>query len=564
LRKRWEIAPPVPRAHRERYPALSPLLVQVLYNRGVTDPADVHGFMSNHWTEPDVFSLPDMERAVDVLIRAIRRKEQIAIYGDFDADGVTATALLVQALTGLGADVMPYIPKRIDEGYGLNLEALRYLYGQGARLVVTVDCGIRATKEIDQARRGLEFVVTDHHSVGPELPFASAVINPKRADSEYPFRDLSGVGVAFKLVQALIREARRIKMPVHVEEETLLDLVAIGTVADLVPLLGENRYLVNRGLDVINEARRDGIRALLRVSGIRPGDVTASSIGFGLGPRLNAAGRLGDAALSYDLLVTCDPREADRLAGRLNEQNRARRALTDQAYEHAEQLAFARGEDAPLLFAADKTFMVGVVGLVAGRLTETYYRPAVVVEQGDEESKGSCRSIKEFHITEALDRCSDLLIRHGGHAAAAGFTIHNDRLEDLVARLIAISERELGGRELVPTLSIDADVPLSEMNWATVEWLGKLEPCGYANPPALFVSRNVPLVEAKSVGSEGQHLKLVLQDSQITYDAIGFRMGDRLSELGDRVDIAYHLEVNEWHGERRLQLNIQDFQPAEA
>jgi single-stranded-DNA-specific exonuclease len=329
-------------------------------------------------------------------------------------------------------------------------------------------------------------------------------------------------------------------------------------------LLGENRYLVDRGLGVINEARREGIRALLRVSGLRPGDATASSIGFGLGPRLNAAGRLGDATLSYDLLQSCDPREAERLAGRLNEQNRTRKALTEQTYERAEQLALARGEDTPLLFAADKTFMAGVVGLVAGRLTEAYYRPSVVVEQGDEESKGSCRSIKEFHITEALDECSGLLVRHGGHAAAAGFTVHNDRLDDLVARLFDIAERELGDRELAPTLSIDADVSLDEMNWATAEWLQGLEPCGYANPPALFVSRNVPLVDAKSVGSEGQHLKLVLKASQGSYDGIGFRMGERLPELGDLVDVVYHFEINEWQGERRLQLNIQDIRPVEA
>jgi single-stranded-DNA-specific exonuclease len=540
------------------------MLVQVLYNRGVSDPADVQSFMANRWAEADVFLLPDMKRAVDVLIRAIRRKEQIAVYGDFDADGVTATALLVQTLTALGADVMPYIPKRVDEGYGLNLDALRYLYGQGVRLVVTVDCGIRAVDEIEQARRGLEFIVTDHHSVGPRLPFASAVINPKRADSKYPFRDLAGVGVAFKLAQALIRETKRIKRPVHIEERDLLDLVAIGTVADLVPLLGENRYLVEGGLGVINEARREGLRALLRVSGVRPGDAIASSIGFGLGPRLNAAGRLGDASLSYDLLVSCDPREADQLAGRLNEQNRARKTLTEQAYDLAEELALARGEDTPLLFAADKTFMSGVVGLVAGRLTEAYYRPAVVVEQGEEKSKGSCRSIKEFHITEALDECADLLVRHGGHAAAAGFTVRNEELDVLVDRLLAIAERELADQDLVPTLSIDADVALDEINWATAEWLHKLEPCGYANPPALFVSRNVPLVDAKSVGSEGQHLKLVLKSSQVTYDAIGFRMGERLPKLSDRIDVAYHLEVNEWHGERRLQLNVQDIRPAEA
>jgi single-stranded-DNA-specific exonuclease len=351
-------------------------------------------------------------------------------------------------------------------------------------------------------------------------------------------------------------------MAVHIEERALLDLVAVGTVADLVPLLGENRNLVSRGLEVINEARREGIRALLRVSGTRPGEANAASIGYGLGPRLNAAGRLGDAKLSYELLVSCEQRAAERLAGRLNEQNRQRKALTEQTYARAEALALTRGADAPLLFAADRAFMSGVVGLVASRLTDAYYRPSVVVEQGSEQSKGSCRSIKEFHITEALDQCSDLLERHGGHAAAAGFTVRNEQLEALAERLLGIAESKLADLELVPTLSIDADVPLSEMNWATAEWLGQMEPTGYANPSALFVSRNVPVTQATTVGSEGQHLKLSLGDDEVTRDAIGFRMGERLSGLGDLVDIVYHLEVNEWNGERRLQLNLRDIRPA--
>jgi single-stranded-DNA-specific exonuclease len=537
---------------------LSPLLVQVLYNRGITDVSAVEDLLSNRWSEPDVFDLPDMERAVDVLIRAIKRQEKIAVYGDFDADGVTATALLILTLRALGADVIPYIPHRVDEGYGLNLKALRGLYGQGVRLVVTVDCGTRAVEEIDQARRGLEFIVTDHHSIGPQLPFASAVINPKRKESRYPFRSFSGVGVAFKLAQATIREARACGMPVAIDERFLLGLVALGTVADLVPLVGENRYLVQQGLEVINEAQQEGIRALLRVSRVRPGEVTAASIGYGLGPRLNAAGRLGDALLSYNLLVCKDAMESERLAGRLNERNRERKLFTEQAYELAEQMALDRDQDVPLLFAAHKTFMSGVVGLVAGRLTEAYYRPAVIVEEGEELCKGSCRSIKEFHITEALDECDSLLIRHGGHAAAAGFTVHRKYLEELAQRLQEIAERELADRSLVPTLSIDSQVSLAEMDWSTVEWLSALEPCGYGNPTPLFVSRDVRMVSADAVGRNSSHLKLALEADGIKRDAIAFRMGDRLNSLGNRVDVAYHLEVNEWGGKRSLQLNVQD------
>jgi single-stranded-DNA-specific exonuclease len=563
VQKKWDISPPVPRSHLDRFPDLAPLLVQVLYNRGITDASAVEDMMSNRWSEPDVFALPDMDRAVDVLIRAIRREEKIAVYGDFDADGVTATALLVLTLRALGADVVPYIPKRVDEGYGLNLAALRWLYTQGVRLVVTVDCGIRAIKEIEQARRGLEFIVTDHHSIGPKLPFASAVINPHREDSQYPFRSFAGVGVALKLAQATLREAKEIGISVRIDEQSLLSLAAIGTVADLVPLVGENRYLVQQGLQVINEAQQQGIRALLRVSGVRPGEVTASSIGYALGPRLNAAGRLGDASLSYRLLVCEDPIEAEQLAGSLNEKNRRRRALTEQAYELAERVALDQGKDTPILFAADRTFMSGVVGLVAGRLMEAYYRPAVVVEEGEALCKGSCRSIKEFHITQALDECQDLLVRHGGHAAAAGFTVHSTQLDDLARRLLEIAERELADRQLVPTLSVDAQVSLADMDWATLEWLTALEPCGYGNPPPLFVTRDVRRVSADTVGSNGSHLKLTLEADGVCREAIAFRMGDHLDSMGTRVDIAYHLEVNEWGRERSLQLNVQDIKPSD-
>jgi single-stranded-DNA-specific exonuclease len=439
---------------------------------------------------------------------------------------------------------------------------LRKLYGEGVRLVVTVDCGIRAIKEVDRARRALELVITDHHTVGPELPFALAVVDPKREDCPYPFKGLAGVGVAFKLAQALIRAAPESDIGVHVQEQTLLDLVALGTVADLVPLLGENRSLVKRGLEVLNGARREGVRALLNAAHVRPGDVGASSIGYGLGPRLNAAGRLGDALLSYKLLVTGDRREAERLAGRLNERNRLRQELTAQAYELAEEMALGEDEGTPLLFAAHKGFLPGIVGLVAGRLTETYYRPSVVVEKGPETSRGSCRSIPEFHITRALDECRDLLLRHGGHEAAAGFTVRTGDLAQLAERLAGLARQELDGKDLVPQLEIDAQVPLTEMNWAAAEWLQRMEPCGQENPVPAFVSRGVSVANVQAVGVEGRHLKLqVCADGQM-WDAIAFRQGERVEGLSERVDLVYSLEVNEWNGQRRLQLNVQDVRPA--
>ncbi len=558
MRKKWHIAPPMPPHFADQFPAISPLLAQILYNRGIHDPDTAQDFIEGRCRLHDPFAMRDMDRAVDVLIRAIRRKDPIVVYGDFDADGITATALLTQALTGLGADVRPYIPNRIEEGYGLNLDALRTLYGQGARVIVTVDCGIRSISEIDQARRGLEFVITDHHSIGSRLPFASAVLNPKRSDGGYPFKDLAGVGVAFKLAQALIQEAATCSIPVHIETDALLDLVAVGTVADMVPLLDENRALVQKGLTVINEGRREGLRALMRVARLRPGDISASTIGFVLGPRLNASGRLGDALLSYKLLVSAEPAAADALAQQLNAQNTHRQELMAQTYEIAEQMTLTNLPGSPLLYAAAPSFLSGIVGLVAGRLTETYYRPAVVVEQGPETSKGSCRSIPEFHITQALDQCQDLIIRHGGHAAAAGFTVSNENLEALIDRLSQLARDQLGDQELCPTLNVDAEVSLCDMDWAVWEWLRRLEPCGFDNPMPLFLSRDVPVVQARPIGSDGRHLKLVLAAGNQTRDAIAFRLADRLSELGDRVDIVYSLELNEWNGERRLQLNVRD------
>jgi single-stranded-DNA-specific exonuclease len=470
--------------------------------------------------------------------------------------------LLVQVLAGLGADVRAYIPHRVDEGYGLNLDALRRLYSDGIRLVVTVDCGIRALEEIGHARRGIEFIVTDHHSVGPQLPRASAVINPKRGDSAYPFRDLSGVGVAYKVAQALLHEAAGLQMSGDQPLVSLLDLVALGSVADMVPLRGENRQLVRFGLEVLKRAERPGVRALVEKAGVAAPEIDAEAISFRLAPRLNAAGRLGDAELAYQLLRTTDHKRADLLASRLNSRNQRRQQLTAEAYQRAEQLALSRGQDLSILFAAEPSFHPGIVGLVAGRLSEAYYRPSIVVEEGDPICRGSCRSVPEFDITRALDQCADLLIRHGGHASAAGFTAHKDQLEALMERLFVLADEAFAGRDLTPTLDIDLEVPVADMDWTASEWLQRLEPCGQENPKALFLSRAVPLAEIRTVGEQDRHLKLVLDGGSPVTDVIGFGLGERSSELGLRADLVYRLELNRWNGSTRLQLNLQDIRPA--
>jgi single-stranded-DNA-specific exonuclease len=564
--KRWQVTPPAPPSHIARFSSLRPIMVQVLYNRGVTDPADADVFLKGGDSETNPFSLKDMPAAVTRLRQALRAGEPIAVYGDFDVDGVTATVLLVQTLRALGGSVYPYIPHRVNEGYGLRKAALTQIAQQGIRVVVTVDCGVRSVDEVAHANQlGLDTIVTDHHSVGDRLPEAVAVVDPKRPDNDEPFDELAGVGVAFKLAQALLRSHHKTpvtRKTVRLEEGDLLDLVALGTVADLVPLLGENRTLVHRGLVRLNRMERPGVEALCRQSGLEGGQVVASSIGYALGPRLNAAGRIAHAKTAYQLLETQYPAEAQRLAEELNRLNRKRQELTVEIQEQARQLALSAAGDAPLLFAAAPGFRAGVVGLVASRLVDEFYCPAIIANIGEEVSRGSARSIPEFHITDALDHLTDLMIRHGGHAAAAGFTVANENLDRLADGLRAIAAERLSGAELTPVLHVDAEIQLSDMSWELQGELAQLEPCGYANAQPLFLSRNVPVERQRGVGSGGKHLKLSLHDGWRSWDAIAFRQGDWVGKLSDRVDVVYHLEINDWNNRQRLQLNVQDIRPA--
>jgi single-stranded-DNA-specific exonuclease len=566
--KRWVPAPVAPTDHLQRFPDIAPLVVQILYNRGVTAEQDIATFLQTDrpTSTADLFRMTGMNRTVDRIRRAIKAREPIAIYGDYDVDGVTATALLVQTLLACGADARPYIPHRADEGYGLNPEALQHLKDGGVRLVITVDCGVRSLSEVAFAKSiGLDLIVTDHHMPTEDLPDAYALINPKQPACPYPFKELAGVGLAFKLAQALlIVNAKTDEKKVALTEDELLDLVALGTVADLAPLLGENRVLVARGLQQLRRTPRPGLRALIQISGVKSLDTSA--IGFSLGPRLNAAGRLDHALNAYDLLMTNDTAKAEHIALELDTRNRERQTITRELSDRAREIVMAHSDgSAALLFAADPSFNSGVVGLVASRLTEEFYRPSVVIEQGEHESRGSCRSIPEFHITQALDECRKLFVRHGGHAAAAGFTIETAKLPVLAQRLSAIAERELGGQELLPTLAIDAILHLYKLKPELFHALRQLEPHGYANPQPMFASRGVSIVEMRTVGMDGAHLKLKVGDGGTIFDAIAFKFGhmaDRLSR-GDKLDIAYTFEENEWNGERKYQLNIKDIKYAD-
>ncbi|MBU4225987.1 MAG: single-stranded-DNA-specific exonuclease RecJ, partial [Chloroflexi bacterium] len=560
----------------ESLAAFSPILGQILFNRGYATEAEARGFLNATPTfDVSPWQMTGIAPAVDRIVYALDHAEPIAIYGDYDVDGVTATALLVQVLRALGGDAREYIPNRFDEGYGLNPEALDVLKEQGVKLVITVDCGIRSPDEAAHARSlGLDLIISDHHHPAQgELPPALAVINPKQPGDAYPDKDLAGVGVAYKIAQALLETSNakhEMGNSFPVTLDSLLDLVALGTVADLAPLTGENRVLVRKGIQSIRATQRQGLFALANIAQLSLPRTTATNIGFVLGPRLNAAGRLDSALAAFELLTTADVMRAGQLAQQLDVQNRERQGLTRATQEHAEEIAMREDPDALLLFAVDPDFNPGVVGLAASRLVDLYYRPAVVGQVGDEFTRCSCRSIPEFHITDALDQCTDLLVRHGGHKAAAGFTLRNENLAELKSRLKAIAAESLGAQDLRPTLTADAEISLTDLRPELLKHLSYLEPTGYGNPSARFVSRGVKVKNSRTVGAQGKHLKMIFEDERgITHDAIGFQLGHlcaeglaaaptRQADLPARVDILYTFEANEYNGRTTLQLNLKD------
>jgi single-stranded-DNA-specific exonuclease len=565
LRKQWRLPQEAPASFHVAMPDVNPIVRQILFARGYETPGAARGFLAGEPPHPNPFDLPHMSALVGRLRQAISDQEEIAVYGDYDVDGITGLVVLISTLEALGARVRPYIPHRMTEEYGLNRQALARLRRAGVRVVVTVDCGIRSVGEIAYGRKiGLDILVTDHHSVPEALPSA-VLVNPKLAGSRYPFPDLAGVGVAYRVAQGLIRAARRTARrstpPAEIAEDSFLDLVALGTVADLVPLVGENRSLVREGLARLNATARPGLLALFEVAGISPGHVDSEEIAFGLAPRLNAAGRLDTALRAYELLSTEAEDRARELANELQEINVQRRALTEELGRKARE-TWRTGPDEPVIFVAGPDFHKGIVGLVASRLTDEFYRPSLVIEVDGEHSRGSARSIPEFNITEALTECADLLARYGGHAMAAGFTLATDRLDAFQRRLLEVARARLDGIELVPKVDVDAVQPLSDATWETARALEMLRPFGQGHPAATLVSRNVQVRDARVVGEK--HLLLKVSDGRVVWDAIAFRQAQALEDLAPRLDLAYSLSVRQWQGQPRLRLVIEDLRPSQA
>lgn len=554
----WNILPPISPSVQSlsSTPDISPLMLQILHNRGVVVSGDIERFLcTDSRSEYDPFLLQDMEEAVNRAQWAIEFNKKIAVYGDFDADGITATALLVEGLSALGANVIPYIPNRLSDGYGLRIDALNKLHKQGVHLIITVDNGITALEEVEYGRSiGIDFIITDHHIPLSILPKASAIINPKRLDSHYPFVDLAGVGVACKFLQAL-----RQRCGAATDDDSFLDLVAIGTIADMMPLIGENRYWVKRGLEIINNTKRPGLQEMFQCAGIKPGMVETSTISWSIGPRLNAAGRIDSATTSYKLLVTQDRTEAKQLAGDLEMKNADRLQMTLDLQKRAREKIVTEGTDRWLLMTGESDYPEGITGLVAGRLTDEFYRPVILLTVGQESTRGSGRSIREFNIMAALEQNADILIKFGGHKRAAGFTIATANLDMLKQRLCDLAHKELSNLDLRPHIDIDAEIPLSRCGGDTFSQLQRLAPFGFGNPVPVFVSRGVQVLEAKAVGSQENHLRLRVRDNGVVWDVMGFGLGDQLKEISGHVDVVYSLEIDRWNGEEKLRLKLHDF-----
>jgi len=554
---RWNLLPPAPDKRLVSSSGFSPLVAQLLYNRGLTEPSLLEPFITgDKRLSGDPWLLPDMHLAVARLYRALLSGENIAVYGDFDADGITGTALLVQGLSSLGVKVTPYIPHRLTEGYGLKVAALENLHRQGISLVITVDCGITALTEVKRAKRlELDIIITDHHTPLPEIPPAIAIINAKRADSSYPFSELTGAGVAIKLLQALFQGIGKER-----QLDDLLDLVAVGTIADMAPLSGENRYLVKEGLKLINTNPRLGIREIISQAGLSLGSLDAESISWIIAPRLNAAGRLAHAMTSYKLLMTDSPQEARGMAMWLEQKNAERQRLTTNVLAKAREQILAQGIS-PLLIASDSDYPVGIVGLVASRLAEEFYRPAIVIRTGEKISSGSCRSIPEFNIILALNQCSRLLSQFGGHSQAAGFILPTNNLARLKQHLSQLAAEQLAAVDLHPQLDIDAEVSLPELSGDTFHTIQQLAPFGRGNPAPTFLSLKTEVIDCHTMGDNGEHLKLRLKQGGTVWDCVGFRLGSHLAEISSHLDIVYNLEIDRWGGAERLRLNILDFAP---
>ncbi|MCX6899679.1 MAG: single-stranded-DNA-specific exonuclease RecJ [Verrucomicrobia bacterium] len=579
MKRRWLIASPDPALQEQLADALriSTALAQVLINRGHRTPEAAARFLKPRLADlSDPFLLPDMKEAVARVFAAIERREKVVIFGDYDVDGITATAQLCQLLRALGAEVGCYLPNRMEEGYGLSQGAVEAcIAAHQPKLLIAVDCGTTAAAQIEWlSSRGVDAIILDHHEMpeGSKLPRCVGVVNPKRETGETPWHHLASAGLAFKFGHALLKEGRNrnLQAAAAVDLKQWLDLAAIGTIADIVPLVGENRLIAAAGLPQIGATRRVGLRVLMEVAQIRP-PVTPYHVGFGIGPRLNAAGRLQDAEKALELLLNDDRASALEVARWLDSNNRERQTIEKQIAEEATKRTaqeFHAHHDY-VIVQADPAWHIGVVGIVASRVLRTFYRPTIIIGGAPPEAtgdgwRGSGRSIEGYDITAGLAHCRELLLRFGGHEMAAGLSVKPENVAKLRDALNEHARQTIPAEALVPAWRLDAELSFCDLNEELIEDLSQIEPTGQENPRPLFCARGVRIRnEPRTVGKTGDHLKLWLTDGKNSFDAIGFGMGKRELKAGDAVDIVFAPEINEYEGRRSIQLKLQDVQPSE-
>ncbi len=547
---------------------IHPIIAHLLVARGVDSPEAAEAFLRPTMSDlSDPFLLPDADVACARLQRALATKERIQVYGDYDGDGVTSTALWTRMLSALGADVVPFVPHRKRNGYDLRVDGVEEAARNKCKLILTTDCGIQRVDEVEHARQlGLDVIITDHHLPHGQLPAACAVVNPHRDDSRYPCKDLAGVGVAYRLGEALVRT---LGGSVSGYQRAYIDLCAIGTITDIMPLTHDNRILVSHGLNTLADSRKPGIRALIKLATAdrkSSSEITVETISYGIGPRLNAASRMGETDLALQLLMTRDENEADHLAGRLNQMNIARREDQSKILAEACQQAENYPEHRCLVIAGEG-WSAGLVGLVAGKLLEQTGRPAIVIACDPEtnEGRGSARSIPAFHIADALKGCSDLLKEFGGHAGAAGFSIALKNVPELRSRINEIADTCLSDSDLARVINADMRISLDELSEQLVRDIYKIAPFGNGNPQPLFVSEGCRIAEVKTMGKEQEHLRLLFRAEGVNGDDVIaaplWRMGQYAAEFEriSSLDICFALAENTFNGRTRLQLDIRDF-----
>jgi single-stranded-DNA-specific exonuclease len=534
---------------------ITPLVASLLVNRGISTVESARYFLFGKEEFHDPFLLKGMDIAVTRIREAIENQEPILIFGDYDADGVSSTSVLMMTLRDLGANVQFYIPNRFTEGYGPNEAAFRNAADNGINLIITVDTGISAVHEATIAKElGIDLIITDHHEPGPILPEALAIIHPKLPDSIYPFRELAGVGVAFKLAQALYGE-----VPEH-----LLEIAVIGTIADLVSLTDENRLIAKKGLERLKTTKNIGLKAILKLAGVDPLSINEETIGFTLAPRINAVGRLEDADLAVQLILTDDPLEADSLAAEMDALNKSRQSIvntiTAEAMEEVEK-NFPIDSNKVLVIGKEG-WNAGVIGIVASRLVEKYYRPTIVLNFDPEKgvAKGSARSIAGFDLFKNLSTCRDILPHFGGHPMAAGMTLNLENVTELRSRLIALAEQQLTAKDLIPVTYLDEEIQLQNVNLSSLDEMSLLAPFGVDNPKPKVLINHVDITSIKKIGSEQNHLKVLVNEKGANLDGVGFGLGHLVDHISpaSKISLIGELSVNEWNNIRKPQIFIHD------